>query len=230
MWTIFPKYVMKSHSLNLVRLFMPTSRCCVDHAVDVAFLIRLEGCVAKGYVPTRTRPPNKGDVIGQSGATIGIGVDLGQRNENDLIRLGLPDDLIAKLRPYLGKRCRDAQAVLAECPLYLSTNEVEELSAAVIAETIERIAARYDAAVQGKPNACRFDALPWQAQTVITSLAYQYGDNLPRATPRFWKHVTDRNWCAVILELENFGDKYGSRRRKEARLLREMIAALSSST
>ncbi|MFO1113685.1 MAG: hypothetical protein U1E35_07485 [Rhodospirillales bacterium] len=48
------------------------------------------------------------------------------------------------------------------------------------------------------PGARRFAQLPWQARTVIGSVAYQYGGNLPRATRGSgqWRSPrTGRRWC-----------------------------------
>jgi hypothetical protein len=203
---------------------MSDQRSRTPHRVDLEFLTHLEGSVSVGYVPTHRRGAKKGEAIGQSGVTVGVGCDLGARCEADLRRLGLADDLVEKLTPYLGKRRREAQEALACRPLRLSDAEAAALSAAVAAEIFDRLAARYDAAVAAVPGARRFCELPWQAQTVIASVAYQYGDNLRRATPRFWAKAVSQDWRAVVDALENFGDAYGPRRRQEAKLLRTMLA------
>lgn len=192
--------------------------------VDMEFLSRMEGSVCYGYVPTHRSGANRGQAIGRSGVTIGIGCDLGGRSEDDLLRLGLPAALIGKLTPYLGKRRREAQQALAVRPLQLSPEEAAMLSAAIAGEIFERLAARYDAATGGLAGARRFAQLPWQARTVIGSVAYQYGDNLPRATPRFWAVALTQDWPALVRALENFGDAYTPRRRREAELLRALLA------
>jgi hypothetical protein len=194
------------------------------YCIDMQFLTQLEGSVSYGYVPTYRRGARKGEAIGQSGVTIGVGCDLGGRSEADLRRLGLPCDLVVKLRPYLGKRRAEAQQVLASCPLRLTDAEAALLSAAIAGEIFACLAARYDRAVADVPGARRFHELPWQAQTVIASVAYQYGDNLPRATPRFWAKAVAQDWSAVAHALENFGDAYAPRRLREAQLLRRMLA------
>jgi hypothetical protein len=196
----------------------------IKHCIDMQFLTRLEGSVSCGYVPTHRRGPRKGEAIGQSGVTIGVGCDLGGRCEADLRRLGLPCELVDKLRPYLGKRRREAQQVLASRPLRLSDAEAALLSAAIADEIFARLAARYDRAVADVPGARLFHELPWQAQTAIASVAYQYGDNLPRATPRFWAKAVAQDWSALAHALENFGDAYAPRRQQEARLVRRMLA------
>ncbi|MFO1145565.1 MAG: pesticin C-terminus-like muramidase [Rhodospirillales bacterium] len=197
---------------------------CDAPLVDMAFLTAMEGSVSYGYVPTHRSGASKGQAIGRSGVTIGIGCDLGGRSEDDLLRLGLPATLVGKLKPYLGKRRREAQQALAARPLQLSQAEAAVLSAAIAGEIFERLAARYDAATEGLPGARRFAQLPWQARTVIGSVAYQYGDNLPRATPRFWTVALTQDWPALVRALESFGDAYTPRRRREAELLRSMLA------
>jgi hypothetical protein len=65
--------------------------------IDYDFISKLEGGrQTTGYVPDTN--------TSQSGVTIATGFDLGQRNENDLIALNLPQSLIDKLKPYLGKK------------------------------------------------------------------------------------------------------------------------------
>jgi len=193
------------------------------YRIDMQFLSRLEGSVSCGYVPSYRRGPRKGEAIGQSGVTIGIGCDLGGRSEADLRRLGLPADLVEKLKPYLGKRREEAQQALASRPLRLSDGEAALLSAAIAGEIFARLAARYNQAIGEVRGTRLFHELPWQAQTAIASVAYQYGDNLPRATPRFWAKAIAQDWSALADALENFGDAYAPRRRQEAQLLRRML-------
>ena len=194
------------------------------YGIDMQFLSRLEGSVSCGYVPSYRRGPRKGEAIGQSGVTIGIGCDLGGRSEADLLRLGLPTDLVEKLKPYLGKRRREAQQALASRPLRLNDAEAALLSAAIASEIFTRLAARYNQAIADIRGTRLFHELPWQAQTAIASVAYQYGDNLPRATPRFWAKAIAQDWSALADALENFGDAYAPRRCQEALLLRRMLA------
>ena len=54
----------------------------------------------EGYIPTQS---DGGKVaVGSSGVTIGQGVDLGQHDAKSLKKIGYPDDLIAKFKPYFG--------------------------------------------------------------------------------------------------------------------------------
>lgn len=181
--------------------------------VDLSFIAELEGESCTGYVPLQ-----RGQPIGNSGVTVGIGVDLGQRSEVELVRLGLSLSLIGKLKPYLGLRRNDALQALSARPLRLSPAEAGELSGAIASDIIARVAKRFEAAANR-----RFADVPAPARTVIASVAWQYGDNLPKACPRFWRLVVGQDWAAVVAELENFGDDYAPRRRKEAKLLRTVL-------
>lgn len=107
--------------------------------------------------------------------------------------LGLSLSLIGKLKPYLGLRRNDALQALSARPLRLSPAEARELSAAIAFDIIARVARRFEAAANR-----RFADVPAPARTVIASVAYQYGDNLPKACPRFWRLVVGQDWQAVI--------------------------------
>lgn len=180
-------------------------------AVDFNFIHRLEGRrVLYGYVPE----PD----ISDSGVTIASGVDLGQRDENSLQRLAISEELRAKLRPYLGIRKREAVAFLAQRPLEISEEEAEELDAAVKMLTVESLISKFNAA-----SAVAFDELEPQKQTVIASVAFQYGIGLSTSAPNFWRQVTSGDWPGALANLRNFGDDYRTRRNIEGDLLAEVI-------
>lgn len=66
---------------------------------------------------------------------------------------------------------------------------------------------KYDSAV----GAGEFYKLPTEAQTVIASVAFQYG-NLATSAPKFWAEATSKDWSGAISELRDFGDVYNTRR------------------
>ncbi len=180
--------------------------------IDFEFISELEGGRrTRGYVPAPS--------VSKSGVTIATGFDLGQRNEFDLrsLRIGLL--LSAKLKPHLGLKGADAQAALKEKPLVISWHEAEEIDKAVKAAHVLELQLKYNSAPEiGK----KFGELPPQAQTVITSISFQYGVRLDTRTPRFWKAVTSQDWLEAAKILKDFGDAYPSRRRKEAALLEKI--------
>ncbi len=185
------------------------STCECKLMINFDFIKELEGVKKHGYVP---------DVKGSnSGVTIASGLDLGARSKSDLITLGLPTSLIDKLTPYLGYKKHDAEAILAENPLLISDQELDILVSKVKESETNRIVDLYNRMSKVK----KFECLPWQAQTVIASVAYQYG-YLPSETKDFWKQAIEQNWSAMYGNLMNFGDKYSTRRQKEAKLIGEI--------
>jgi hypothetical protein len=181
-------------------------------SIDWTFIGKLEGAgIARGYVPNPE--------ASNSGVTVATGFDLGQRSRAQLVTMGLPDDLTAKLGPYLGLKGRAALSFLNTHPLVLTADEVVAIDQAVRADFSARLADTYDSALATDGGLKEFDDLPGPAQTVIASVAYQYGLDLRHRTPHFWSLVLAQNWPDVVTELRNFGDAYGRRRGQEAALL-----------
>lgn len=67
-------------------------------------------------------------------------------------------------------------------------------------------------------RAVPFEKLPDECQTVVASVAHQYG-NLSTRTPHFWHQCTTGDWHDAYNNLMHFGDHYTDRRHKEAHLL-----------
>lgn len=173
-----------------------------NNSIDMAFIARLEGGpVTRGYVPD---PDHS-----RSGVTIGTGFDLGQQKNLN----GLPRDLRERLAPYLGLIGAKAVACLERLPLNVSADDARRIDEAYKAPFIERLASDYS-----KAAGRTFDSLPAAMQTVIASVAFQYG-NLASRTPKFWGQVVAADWSAAERNLRHFGDRYATRRCKEADLL-----------
>lgn len=185
--------------------------------IDWDFIAEFEGkAVTVGYVPNPTGS--------QSGVTIATGFDIGQRNAADMNGMDIAQDLKAKLMPYVLMKGPAALDFLNANPLVITDAEVQSIDDAVHESFTAQLVASYNGAVSGKPGLQPFDGIIPEAQTVIASVAYQYGTNLARATPRFWGDVTSQNWPQTVTELRNFGDAYPTRRNKEADLLEGAIA------
>lgn len=177
--------------------------------IDYSFLSELEGgSKTTGYVPAAE--------VSKSGVTIGTGFDLGQRNEADLKSLGLSSELIATLKPYLGKKAKDAQDALNKAPLNITAAQAANIDKTVKKSHIDLIKQKYNTAAENKK---KFIDLPAEAQTVIASVSFQYGVNLDVRTPKFWKASKNQDWKECIKLLNSFGDAYPTRRKKEAALL-----------
>lgn len=185
------------------------------HSIDYKFITQLEGFKTKMYVPAASSS--------KSGPTIATGFDLGARNAQDLVNLGLSKSLRDRFAPYLGLQGMAAKRFVDKNPLTITTAEAHAINRAVKNKTATSLISKYNAAVSKKPGKLKFNELPPQAQTVIASVSFQYGD-LPSRCPTFWRHVTNQDWKAAVGELRDFGDDYKTRRNKEADLLAEVLS------
>ena len=92
-------------------------------------LLFLEGNPPNPYVPKED-----GKVIGQSGITIGKGLDLGAQNEDRLKKMGIPEPIVKKIvsSGYLGLQGEDAVKALEKGTLKLSEEELDQINSSVI--------------------------------------------------------------------------------------------------
>lgn len=175
--------------------------------IDWHFIKEFEGERLTGYVP---------DPDGSSsGVTVGAGVDLGQLDHAELHVL--PGPLQAVLQPYIGLRGQAAVQFLQSHPLTLSAADVEALDAVVEGEEITPMLTTYL-----KDTGNSFDTLPDAVQTVVASVTFQYGTPWVRC-PKFWETAVNRNFPAMVACLNNFGDRYGTRRKSEASYLEKTL-------
>lgn len=185
--------------------------------IDWKFIADLEGGLQlNGYVPAAS--------TSNSGVTIATGVDLGARTLKEIGKWPVTDDLKIKLAPYVGRKGQDALNLLRELPLEVTEDEATQIETAVCGPIFDQLREAYDKKVG--PDA--FHHLPDEAQTVLASLAYQYGPNLAKRAPKFWGLACKADWPACVNELVNFGDRYPTRRRKEAKLLRQALSTTSN--
>ncbi|AGH07329.1 pesticin domain-containing protein [Vibrio phage VBM1] len=173
--------------------------------IDFGFICELEGFETVGYVP---------DPEGSnSGVTIASGFDLGQRSKHELLTM-LPTYLAEKLIPYIGKTKFLAVDYLKAHPLSIKKKEAILINELSHSQSVNQLVKSWE---QARPY-CKFSELPKEKATVIASVAFQYGD-LRRRTPNFWRQVTQGDWGGALNNLRHFGDKYPTRRNKEADLL-----------
>lgn len=187
------------------------------------FLTRWETRQTVAYIPCkrrnftgRNRIEDCGDIMGASGVTVGTGLDLGQQSDADLRRMGIPDALIERFRPYLGRRREEAVDALARAPLTLTDAECDAVDAAVHADYIQRAAMAYDAEADEPFAGC-----PPEAQTVIVSLFYQLGAGKTRY-PVTWRLLCEGDWAGAARELQTGFKRYANRRRDEGALLQNL--------
>lgn len=185
-----------------------------DNRINSQFIADNEGGqYLQGYVPNRGGQP-----IGSSGVTIATGVDLGGRTDDSLRDMGIDDALVAQLHPYLGLKGDQAAGYLQQHPLEITADQASQLDNAAINAIAGRLQQLYD-----DDSAIDFWTLPENTQTAIADLAYQYGPNLPSATPIFWSEITQGQWQMAVGELYDFHDPYGPRRAAEGALIQSDI-------
>ncbi|XP_077989182.1 uncharacterized protein LOC144443533 [Glandiceps talaboti] len=196
-----------------------------DCYVNKAFIKEQEGFETKGYVP---EDKVTGQPLGNSGVTIGNGIDLGSKNAEYFRSICVQEDTISTLQPYFGLKREEAQNKLKDDPLSLQEDEAKDLSKRVMDSEICKTADVYDAAVRklGKTDLKEFRQLTIAQRTVISSVKFQYGRT--SRFPTFWDHVTNQRWDDAVSELNDFGDKYPSRREREANLLENDSGEINS--
>ena len=160
--------------------------------------------------------------MGASGVTVATGVDLGQTSAAELESMGVPREIIAKLRPYIGLQKTKAVMALYNRPFVLTKAEADVLDAKMHGHHVEMIARRYDKdAGEGA-----FETLPWQAQAVIFSLLYQCGcTGGPKKDPATWRALCQKNWLTASKRLmtREYWSGYSNRRRAEGQILAELL-------
>jgi hypothetical protein len=194
--------------------------------------IRLSGYTLKNYK--------------RSGVTISSGVDLGQWNEKTLTSIGIPDSLVQKLKPYLGKKGNDAISFLEKNPITLTKSEAILLRDQVSEYLFGQVILNYESCTDKN-----FTDLPPGFQAVLLSVGYQGVPNawlreVKEGDPRFadlWNAITiyEENesqedflarWGSAAEILRDFGydspteTGLQSRRGLEAQVLQEQIVAL----
>lgn len=190
-----------------------------------AFLTKWERRKLQGYVPCRPGGNyiGSGSYVGcepimSSGVTIGTGVDLGQQTEAYLTSIGIPAELVDKLRPYLRKRRHDALEALYQKPLYITDAECDALDTAVHADYTERVAKLYDSR-----SVIPFSKIPRNAQAAIVSLFYHKGD--PKSYPKTWEALITQDWKTASAKLRNgslWKGPFDARRADEGLLLAQL--------
>lgn len=177
--------------------------------IDWNFIASLEGKdVLTGYVPNPSGS--------RSGVTIATGVDLGRLTRAEILRL--PEDVRSAIAPYIGRIGAGALLALQKKPLEITPLQAKALDAVAEAAVLGPL----ESAWAHDSKMRTFGELPDRAQTVLVSVAYQYGDVAERC-PRFWRCMTRLDWAGAIDELKRFGDGYESRHEKEAAYLAPLI-------
>jgi hypothetical protein len=165
--------------------------------IDQKFLNCHEAFTLCGYVPI---DPNSGAVLGQTGVTVGAGVDFGSKSRTSFTSLSISSALVDKVGPYFGLKGNIAACAAIERPLRLTLAEANTLTDAVRGDFVNKVSTKYDSDKDEK--ALAFASVPRGIRTAIFSVWYQLG--YPTAYPKFWVFVTKNDWNNAIKELRNF--------------------------
>lgn len=189
----------------------------------------------RGYIPCRRlsggtenytghAPVTDYEAMGVSGVTVGVGVDLGQQTVSQLRRWGVSDGTIDAILIYIGLQRGAALRALRNRPLDLTPEQARELTDAEHRGYMDDVVVPWwDRARHTMPYA----SLPWQAQAVVFSLAYQCGvRGAERRAPVTLAALRRGDWAkasAALLDRDGWGGEYLGRRAAEGRLLRELL-------
>ena len=190
--------------------------------VNMEFLRMSEGFETEGYVPRSGE-----QVLDSSGVTIGTGLDLGTKNM-DYFKDFENKETLKKMEAYFGMQGLAAYNFEQENPLSLTREEAVEVDNYVKGRELESIENSF-LALTGK----ELSSMPPRLQTVIADLQFQYGSNYNR-TPKFRDIIKDiaedpqdaQSYMPLMSELRDFGDKYDTRREREADLIQELYLNL----
>ena len=186
------------------------------HAVDWGFIKAREGNKLSMYVPQETNAKGVKEVIGKSGNTIGMGIDLGQWSAAEFKSAGVSETLVTTLNGYFGLKNKAATDYLAKNPLTLTSDEVDEVNTAIKGQILDKLIEAFDA-----ESLTKFVDLTAEQQTSVASVFFQYGTNKEKKKwpKNYWKQVTKGEWGKAEKNLKNFGDDFKTRRNLEAGLL-----------
>ncbi len=168
-----------------------------NNTINGGFIRQREGFTTDGIVPKED-----GNILGQSGVTVGNGVDLGSKTVQQLKDLGVAQDIIDKVTSYIGKQRQAAADYLKDHPLSLTQKRAEDLSNIFLQESAKEVADRFNS----DSKVGRFSDLPGNTKTVLADIYHQYGARLYNAN--FWKQVTGGDWQGAYNNLMNFDGNY----------------------
>ena len=191
------------------------------------FLTCHEGFTLCGYVPI---DPKSGEVLGESGVTVGAGVDLGSKSRASFASLS--STLVDKLEPYVGLKRNLAACAAIERPLQLTQAEAILVTDAIKNITDYHVLKRYNR--DKDPSALNFTSVPRGIRTAIVSVWFQFG--WPPAYRTFWSFVKRNDWDNAVHELRNFytnpnNEQPGDLRRRndEADIIESIVAECNRS-
>lgn len=151
-----------------------------------------------------------------SGATIGSGFDLGQTSLDEMRRFGLPESLVQKCAPYVGKKRLDAEDMLRKRPLVLTNEEIDIVNRRVMSDKAKKSIQDWDsriATLKGTyPNAPYFHEMNSAQQTIVFSRYYHQGSNWLRieSNKPMFEAMKQNDWQRVDREMQGRIERSGT--------------------
>jgi hypothetical protein len=145
------------------------------------------------------------NMAGESGLTIGRGLDLGKHSKDDLKRMGFSENLRNKLAPYtglIGKEAKDLDGT----DIGLTSTEYNEIIEKTLSYKLSEIERKFNK--DSKESVGKFEDLPDPLKYMIGSVYFQMGTSNPKkVAPEFWKQVTEGDWKGLKENMLDFGMK-----------------------
>ena len=182
--------------------------------IDWGFIAEQEGAAVRQFYV-----PNDPDAGNESGVTIASGFDIGQHNVREINNIFAGHtNIINILTPFADTTGQEARNLLTRVrPAALDNDTVREIDDINNTHRAAELEQTFNGASE-----LEFNELPEQHQTVIASVAFQYGINGIQ-THNFWGQVTRGQWTEAIANLRNYRDAFGARRNREADLLQQGV-------
>ena len=127
----------------------------------------------------------------------------------------MPENIITKLKPFLGLKGSEAVARAKE--LNITEEEAEIINTFAHKQSLSKLKKKWE-----KDSGQSFNLLSKEQATVLASVAFQYGD-LKTETPTFYRLALEGDWQGVYNELIDFKDNYPTRRKSEAKYLKQFL-------
>ena len=163
----------------------------------------LEEREEEGFLDKPHYPVNRGEEdTDNSGVTIGSGVDIGQYNELELRQMGIPAELLDRLKPGIGVTGMAAREVVESGAIRLKDGEARLITDLAQAHHAGKISNEFNRISQSQngTDGVLFHELSPQMQTLMISIGYQYGS---KGAPTFFTHVANEDWEAAKEEMDS---------------------------
>ena len=180
------------------------------------------GSYKRAYVPYSAKTA-KGN---RSGVTIGSGFDLGQRKHPDELRaMGLPESLVQKYAPYLGKQKMDAVNFLKNHPLKLSQDEIDTVNRCVLIDMGKKAIRHWNAEIDKQrktwPDAPYFHEMNTDQQTIIFSRYYHEGAGWIKRHPEIHQSIVQNDWESTRQQWDKLIQHYSKKQQWKADRLKK---------